>query len=385
MSFFADFSFFMILILALIPAIILGIREKPLRHYTLFLSLFFIGIIFYSRPVQFLWLLFYFILESLLVRLYLHLRTKNGRLAWQYRIFLVLALMPLLVNKAGSLVHLNLLGFLGISYLTFRVLQIIIEIYDGVITDVPFVEFTSFLLFFPSLSSGPIDRSRRFHEDYVRTFSRDEYLNLLGDGILKILLGLVYKFVLAALFYGWMEITGTGTLWYYEISYAYCYGINMFFDFAGYSLMAVGTSYILGVQTPDNFRLPFISQDIKEFWDRWHITLSHWFRDFIFSRFIMDSIRKKRFKTKLTGASCGFIINMLVMGMWHGLTVSYILYGLYHGILLALTEIYQKKSKFYKKSKKKTWYKLCSWFITMQLVMFGFFIFSGRFLEILLH
>ena len=70
------------------------------------------------------------------------------------------------------------------------------------------------------------------------------------------------------------------------------------------------------------------------------------------------------------------------MGVWHGLTVHYILYGLYHGILLAVTEIYQKKSKLYKKYKKKTWYALASWGITLNLVMFGFLIFSGHFITI---
>lgn len=385
MSFFGDFTFFLYLLLALIPAVILGLCEKPLRHYTLFLSALFIILIFGAKPVQLLYLVSYYAAESVLVKLYLFLRIKYGRKVWLYRVFLALSLLPLVINKCGSIAHLNILGFLGISYLTFRVLQVIIEIYDGVITAVPFVEFTSFLLFFPALSSGPIDRSRRFHDDYIQTRTRHEYLELVGDGIFKILLGMVYKFVLAAVFSGWTDYAETQPLWYYTIIYAYCYGLHMFFDFAGYSLMAVGTSYLLGVRTPDNFRLPFISKDIKEFWDRWHITLSHWFRDFIFSRFIMDSIRKKRFKTKLTGASCGFIINMLVMGMWHGLTFSYILYGLYHGILLALTEIFQKKSKFYKKFKKKTWYQIGSWFLTMQLVMFGFFIFSGRFAELLLH
>ena len=97
----------------------------------------------------------------------------------------------------------------------------------------------------------------------------------------------------------------------------------------------------------------------------------------------MASMKGKWFKSKLTGASIGFMVNMLLMGLWHGLTYSYILYGLYHGVLLAITEIYQKKSKFYKKHKKEKWYKIVSWFITFNLVMFGFFIFSGRFLEII--
>lgn len=260
-------------------------------------------------------------------------------------------------------------------------MQVIIEIYDGVITEINMIEFLSFLLFFPSIRSGPIDRSRRFHEDYVIKRSRQEYLELLGDGLFKIMLGLVYKFVLAMLFAHWMSQVAYGDVWYATVGYVYCYGFNLFFDFAGYSLMAVGTGYILGVCTPDNFKFPFISKDIKDFWDRWHITLSHWFRDFIFSRFMMESIRKKRFKTRLNGACAGFIVNMLVMGAWHGLSPSYLLYGLYHGVLLALTETYQKKSKFYKKNKNNTAYKIASWFLTLQFVMFGFYIFSGKFIN----
>ena len=146
--------------------------------------------------------------------------------------------------------------------------------------------------------------------------------------------------------------------------------------------MAVGTGYMLGICVPDNFKKPFISRDMKEFWARWHISLSEWFRDFVFSRFMMLSMHIKWFKSRLNGAAAGFLINMLVMGVWHGLTVHYILYGLYHGILLAVTEIYQKKSKFYKKYKKKTWYALASWGITLNLVMFGFLIFSGHFITI---
>ncbi|MEF9945573.1 MAG: D-alanyl-lipoteichoic acid biosynthesis protein DltB [Lachnospiraceae bacterium] len=385
MSFFGDFLFFGYLLLALLPAIILGLLEKNLKYYTLLLSLTFITVILFPTPKQLFYLALFCVLEMLLVKGYLLLRLRYGRKAWIYHLFLLFSLIPLVGNKLSGIVHISWFGFLGISYLTFRVVQVIIETYDGVITQLNLVEFFSFLLFFPSLSSGPIDRSRRFHEDYIAFRSRKEYLDLLGDGLMKLLLGMVYKFVLASLFSKLMEAAVYGVTWYASVSYAYCYGLNMFFDFAGYSLMAVGTSYILGVRTPDNFRLPFISKDIKDFWDRWHISLSHWFRDFIFSRFVMTAIKKKWFPTRLTSASVGFLVNMLIMGMWHGITGSYILYGLYHGVLLAFTEIYQKKVKFYKRNKQKVWYQLASWFITMQFVMFGFYIFSGRFLETLLH
>ena len=101
----------------------------------------------------------------------------------------------------------------------------------------------------------------------------------------------------------------------------YLYTLYLFFDFAGYSLMAVGSSNILGIQTPMNFNKPFLSVDIKDFWTRWHITLSTWLRDFVFSRVLMQVIRKKWFKNRLHNATYAYIINMLVMGFWHGLSV----------------------------------------------------------------
>ena len=112
------------------------------------------------------------------------------------------------------------------------------------------------------------------------------------------------------------------------------------------------------------------------------ITLSSWFRDFIFTRFMVDSARKKRFSNRLTGASVGLILNMLIMGVWHGLEGHYILYGLYHGILLAVVEVYQKKSKFYKKYRNNKCYVVCSWFINLNIVMLGFLIFSGYLTEV---
>lgn len=239
-----------------------------------------------------------------------------------------------------------------------------------------------FLLFFPSFSSGPIDRSRRFENDLREKRTQEEYIDLLQKGVCKIILGVVYKFVLSDIAFDYLQqITGRYDV-QYVILYAYIYGIYMFFDFAGYSLMAVGTSYIFGIKTPDNFNKPYISIDINDFWNRWHISLSHWFRDFIFSRFMLWAIKEKKFKKRINAAFAGFMVNMLIMGVWHGLSVDYVLYGAYHGLLLGFTERFQK-TKWYKKRKDKRSFKLCSWFMTLNLVMFGFLIFSGYFTEAL--
>jgi len=383
MSFFSGYWFFVYLIILLIPAAVLGLLEKPLKYYRLGATAFFIYMVYRDTPAQLAYLLSYAAGAAYLVKMYAWLRAKYGKNPYLYGHAVALAVLPLVLSKWSGAHGGTLFGFLGISYICFRVVQVIVETYDGVITDIPTVQFLEFLLFFPSLSSGPIDRSRRFAEDDGRVWTRDEYLELLNEGVYKLVLGAFYKIVCSALFYKLLnEVFAERYRPLYLVGYAYVYGLYMFFDFAGYSAMAVGTSHILGIRMPDNFKKPFLSVDIKDFWNRWHITLSSWFRDFIFTRFILDSVRKKRFKTRLGGAAAGLMLNMLIMGVWHGPYAHYIAYGLYHGVLLAVTEVYQKKSAFYRKNRKKRWYLLASWFLTLNAVMLGFLIFSGHVQEV---
>lgn len=382
MEFFGGIQFFLLLVPVLVPAVILGVLEKPLQKYRTAASVIVVVLVLWPNKEQLIFFIAYCILEFVLIRIYLLIRLKQGdeRSSAVYRLFLLGSLLPLVLSKlseTGTGIETGLFQFLGISYLTFRSLQMVIEIYDGIIKEVRWLDFADFLLLFPTFSCGPIDRSRRYLKDAGKAFERQEYLDLVGDGLLKLLTGVIYKFILAVLVHkGVVFFQEPQSLLEY-VGYSYCYGIYLFFDFAGYSAMAVGTGYILGIKVPENFCKPFISVDIKEFWNRWHMTLSFWFRDFLFSRFMMLAIREKWFSSRLTGASVGFLINMLVMGAWHGLALNYLLYGLYHGALLAGTEIFQKKSAFYKKHKKESWYRLVSWFITLNMVMFGFLLFSG--------
>lgn len=384
MSLLGDFYFFGYAVVLAIPAIVLGIMEKPIKYYMTVVTLFFVWMAMGNNSQALIYLISYCVIQLALVEGYLRLRERWGRNKYIYWICLAVSIMPLAIYKLSHFYfESNFFGFLGISYMTFKSVQMIIEIYDGLIKKVSLLEFINLLLFFPTIVSGPIDRSRRFHENFSNPLPRGQYLELLGNGLFKIVQGMVYKFVVAATIYQSLSFLGEGPGLKAALIYMYSYGFYLFFDFAGYSLMAVGLSYIFGIKTPDNFNKPFISKDIKEFWDRWHITLSHWFRDFIFSRLMMTAIKKKLFKNKLSMSTMGFMVNMTVMGVWHGLDIYYIMYGVYHGILLSITEIYQKKSKFHKKHKKEKWYEIISWFITFNLVMFGFFIFSGKFTKII--
>ena len=379
MNYFEGNEFFLLLFVVLLIGFVVNFFEKRKDYYILALSLLFAGAIYGKSRAMIVYLLAFVIYQYFLVFLAQRIEVKR------LKPMIFLSILPLVINKVFALTSLHLLAFIGISYMSFKTIQIMLEISDGLIKEkISVKDYLQFLLFFPTVSAGPIDRSRRFLKEINDVMPRKEYLELAGDGVYRIVLGLLYKVVLSTYVYQiLLALSNTGTV-VYSIKYMYLYTLYLFFDFAGYSLMAVGSSNILGIQTPMNFNKPFLSVDIKDFWTRWHITLSTWLRDFVFSRVLMQVIRKKWFKNRLHNATYAYMVNMLVMGFWHGLSVSYIVYGFYHGVLMAGFEVYQKKSNFYKKNKNKNWYKLLSWFVTMNLVMIGFFIFSGEPYKILL-
>ena len=377
MHYFEGLSFFMTLGFILIIAFIMNVFQKSTYYLSLVFSTLMVYFVFAENPMHLGSIIGYVLVGYILM----HLSVKFKEHKKTMLLMIFLAGLPLVLVKVLAVFKISGLGFLGISYMTFKLIQIIIEIYDGLI-EKPMgpLDYVHFLLFFPALSSGPIDRSRRFLEDWKKQRTKDEYLELAGTGIFRLVLGLFYKLVISGMVFQQMTSIRYKDFSFFVI-YMYLYTAYLFFDFAGYSLMAVGASNILGIETPMNFNIPFISVDIKDFWNRWHITLSTWLRDFVFSRIVMRFMRKKIFKKRLTTAMVAYMINMTFMGFWHGITLNYIAYGFYHGILMAAFEWYQKKSKFYKKNKNKTWYKVISWIITMHLVMFGFLIFSGKISE----
>lgn len=379
MNYFEGNEFFLLLFVVLLIGFVVNFFEKRKDYYILVLSLLFTGAIYGKSRAMIVYLLAFVVYQYLIV--FLAQRMEAKRL----KPLVFLSILPLVINKVFALTSLHLLAFIGISYMSFKTIQIMLEISDGLIKEkINIKDYLQFLLFFPTVSAGPIDRSRRFLTEINEVMPRKEYLELAGDGVYRIVLGLLYKIVLSTYVYQMLLALNNTSTVVYSIKYMYLYTLYLFFDFAGYSLMAVGSSNILGIQTPMNFNKPFLSVDIKDFWTRWHITLSIWLRDFVFSRVLMQVIRKKWFKNRLHNATYAYMVNMLVMGFWHGLSASYIVYGFYHGVLMAGFEVYQKKSTFYKKNKNKKWYKLLSWFVTMNLVMIGFFIFSGEPYKILL-
>ena len=387
--------YFVYIVLAVLPIFVGLFFKKRFPLYEALVSLVFI-ILMLTGPslAQLCALLGYVIWQIVWVYSYkLYRRSRDSK--WIFYLHTLLAVLPLVIVKVEPAIsgHQSLFGFLGISYLTFRSVGMMIEMRDGVLTEFTLWEFLRFLLFMPTFSSGPIDRFKRFNEDYLNIPERDELLDMLEQSVKYIMLGFLYKFILAHIFghllLGHVKTYALSTGGFFNLGtlgVMYVFGLDLFFDFAGYSMFALAISNLMGIKSPINFDKPFLSRDLKEFWNRWHMSLSFWFRDFVFMRLVMVLMRNKVFKNRNTTSSVAYLINMLIMGFWHGVTWYYIAYGLFHGVGLVVNDAWLRKKKTLNKERKakglpplpdNKWTQALGIVVTFHAVMFSFLIFSG--------
>ena len=385
---YTSFLYFGISLYVILPALIAGLFKRVWRIWLVLATAVMLIIQYFSTqnillkfPVnEILLVILYAVFQWLIAIIFLFIR-KRGKSQPVFYLVVFLSLLPLLGAKFIPLFQSDYqIFFLGLSYVSFRSLDVIIGIHDEMIQAIPPVQYLTFLLLFTTISSGPIDRFRRFNEDWKRERTRDEFLQDLDGGIHRIFTGFLYKFILAALIKQyWLDPVSQGGNILHIASYMYAYTFYLFFDFAGYSAFAVGFSYIFGIHTPENFNRPFLSRDIRDFWNRWHMSLSFWFRDHIYNRFVFTALKRHWFKNRYTASYVGYIITMGLMGVWHGTTLNYIVYGFYHGILLALTDWLDRRYKGNRllNDKGLIW-RAASIFITFHLVALSLLIFSGR-------
>ena len=393
---YGDPQYFVYIILAVLPIFIGLFFKKRFPLYEVLVSLAFIIFMLVGPDLtQFLAFIFYVVWQTFWLFLYKFYR-KRWDNKWVFYLHVFLAILPLTIVKVTPAIqdhHQSLLGFLGISYLTFRSVGMMMELRDGALTDFSLWDFLRFMLFMPTFSSGPIDRFKRFNEDYVQIPDREELLNMLEKAVHYIMLGFLYKFVLAHIF-GHLLLGHVKTYALYTggffnlgtLGVMYVFGLDLFFDFAGYSMFAVAISYLMGIRSPINFDKPFLSRDLKEFWNRWHMSLSFWFRDFVFMRIVMVLMRNKVFKNRNVTSGVAYLINMTIMGFWHGVTWYYVAYGVFHGFGLIINDAWIRKKKTINKERKakgldpipdNRWTKALGIFITFNTVMLSFLIFSG--------
>ena len=275
----------------------------------------------------------------------------------------------------------NIFQIVGISYITFRSIQVFI---DEVSTSkkLNFLDFFNFTIFIPSLLIGPIDRFKRFSNDVDAGYDNINS-NSYAEGYQLLLKGLVYKYILAEFINRLVlnHLADDGTLTYHLL-YMYSYLIFLFFDFAGYSLLAMSFAKFIGVSLPFNFNQPFLAVNPKEFWQRWHKSLGDWLNDYFFKPIFKDLTTKKKFKP-ITRQNLALLSTFTLMGFWNGFEPHYIVSGVLIGIYSMVHNYYVYLCK---KNKKDVFFgtlnpklvNLISIVFMFNAVAFSIYIFSGK-------
>ncbi len=277
-----------------------------------------------------------------------------------------------------NLTTLHIIFPLGISFFTFRLISYVIEVYRGRMEPVrDFVAFATYIAFFPTLLAGPIDRPNVFIPQLksARIFNYD----LAMDGTRQVLWGIFKKMVIAdnmAVFVGtvWGDLAGQNTP--ILLLAALIFPIQLYADFSGYSDMAIGVGKILGLRVAVNFRYPFFARNVAEYWRSWHMSLTTWVTDYVFMPL---NVKFRGWGT--SGLLLAIIINMVVIGIWHGANWTYAVFGLYHGLLfipLVLSGSFGRKRKLtvnrYGLPRGSDFFKMIG---TYLLVAFGLIIFNA--------
>tara|TARA_R110002167_G_scaffold129337_17_gene312232 strand:+ start:988 stop:2244 length:1257 start_codon:yes stop_codon:yes gene_type:complete len=236
---------------------------------------------------------------------------------------------------------LNIILPVGISFYTFQTMSYTIDIYRKSLQPTKnFIAFASFVAFFPQLVAGPIERAKNLLPQILNRREFDH--NQAVQGLRLILWGLFKKVVIADslapyvndIFANYTHLGG-GTLWLGIIYFAF----QIYCDFSGYSDIAIGTSKLFGFELMSNFNFPYFSRNIGEFWRRWHISLSSWFRDYLY-------IPLGGSKGSKLNAVRNILIVFLVSGFWHGANWTFIFWGLFHALLYVPTFIYGSNRKY---------------------------------------
>lgn len=234
---------------------------------------------------------------------------------------------------------------LGLSFYTFQVISYLVDVHYGEIrAERRLVRFATYLGMFPKIGSGPVVTYGSMRKALgSRTITGES----VQDGLKYFVLGLAFKVLLAdRIGILWAEVCKTGfesVTWRYAWLGAFAYSLNLYFDFHGYTMMAVGLGRMLGFELPDNFRTPYLSRSVKEFYRRWHVTMGLWFRKYVYIP--LGGSRKGEGRTILN-----LLVVWLLTGFWHGVSANFFLWGVFLWLCIVL-ERFAERFSFVRKMK----------------------------------
>ena len=268
---------------------------------------------------------------------------------------------------------------IGLSFFTFKLMSYPLDIYHGKIEhEHNIFNFANFIAFFPTILSGPIDRPKPFLKQLTQ--SRLFYPDNLMTGFRRVLWGMFMKMCIADRLDLYISAVWNNFEHHSAVSILFAsllYPFQMYADFSGYSEMAIGVSLMLGFKVAENFKRPFFSTNISEYWRRWHMSLTSWLTDYVFMPL---NIKLREWGTK--GTIAAIMMNMLFVGLWHGANWTFFFFGLYHGVLFIPLML---NGQFFKRTKtKNNSHRLPTFNIavkmtgTYMLVTFGQFLFHAN-------
>ena len=249
--------------------------------------------------------------------------------------------VALLTGAADNAFYLNIVLPLGISFHTFQSISYVVDVYRGEQQPITnFLDYATFIAFFPQLVAGPIVRAREFFVDFFDW--KAPSLDDIQRGVFLVMIGLAKKMVFADQFSMVADAyfkhpgahPGAVPAWTGAIAFA----MQIFFDFSGYTDIAIGTAKLFGFHFPLNFARPYLATSITDFWHRWHMSLSRWLRDYLYIP--LGGNRHGEWKTYRN-----LMLTMLLGGFWHGASWNFMIWGGYHGALLAIERAGRGKIK----------------------------------------
>ncbi|MDT0556670.1 MBOAT family O-acyltransferase [Patiriisocius hiemis] len=246
-----------------------------------------------------------------------------------------------LIGSSSEISIWNVIVPVGLSFYTFQTLSYSIDIYRGRIQPTKnILNFLCFVSFFPQLVAGPIERAKKLLPQFEKT--RSFNLQSSKEGLRQILWGLFKKILVAdklgvgvSLVFDNPESYGTVMLLYGSLLFFF----QIYCDFSGYTDIAIGTAKLFGFKLSRNFNIPYLSTSITEFWQRWHITLTNWFTDYVYLPFIKKFRKKTRFAYSL-----GLMLTMSLVGVWHGANYTFLAFGVLNGLILLSERIIKFKN-----------------------------------------
>ncbi len=293
-------------------------------------------------------------------------------------------LSRLLRSQTGqdtTIAKMSELSWLGFSYIAFRLIHTIRDKQAGRLPALELHEFITYVVFFPSLIAGPIDRAERFSKDF-RTLSTihaiDPHRFMVGAG--RITVGIFKKFVIADTLAQGIALNvanaseTTSTLFLWVLLYGYA--LRLFFDFSGYSDIAIGIGMLFGITLPENFNRPYLKTNLTTFWQNWHMTLSNWARFYIFTPLSRTLLTRKPRPSNTLIVLVTQVSTMIIIGLWHGISWNFLIWGLWHGFGLFVHKLWSDRTRVWHlgirndKTQLRLW-SVVGWFITFHFVVVG--------------